>query len=55
MGIPEFPALHHELTIPGITLGHGSDTRGMTGVTVILCPDGVTAAADVRGSGTGTR
>jgi L-aminopeptidase/D-esterase-like protein len=55
MDIPEFPALHHELTIPGITLGHGSDTHGMTGVTVILCPDGVTAAADVRGSGTGTR
>jgi len=55
MDIPEFPPLSHELAIPGITLGHGSDTHGMTGVTVILCPDGVTAAADVRGTGTGTR
>src|SRR5687768_13856804 len=27
----------------------------MTGVTVILCPDGVTAAAEVRGTATGTR
>jgi len=55
MAIPELPPLHHDLTIPGITIGHGSDTRGMTGVTVILCPDGVTAAADVRGTATGTR
>jgi L-aminopeptidase/D-esterase-like protein len=55
MDIPELPPLHHDLTIPGITIGHGSDTRGMTGVTVILCPDGVTAAADVRGTATGTR
>lgn len=55
MDIPEFPALRHDLTVEGMTLGHGSDTEGMTGVTVILCPDGVTAAADVRGTGTGTR
>lgn len=27
----------------------------MTGVTVILCPDGATAAAEVRGTATGTR
>lgn len=27
----------------------------MTGVTVILCPEGVTAAAEVRGTATGTR
>ena len=51
----EFPRLSHELTIPGFTIGHGSDTIGMTGVTVILCPQGATAAADVRGTGTGTR
>ena len=53
--IAPFPDLRHELAIPGITLGHGSDSDGKTGVTVILCPDGVVAAADVRGSGTGTR
>lgn len=55
MKIPTLPPLRHDLAIPGITIGHGSDTGGMTGVTVILCPEGVTAAADVRGSGTGTR
>lgn len=55
MNIRSFPTLSRELTIPGITIGHGSDTRGMTGVTVILCPEGATVAADVRGTGTGTR
>lgn len=55
MKIPPLPALRHELSIDGIEIGHGSDTDGMTGVTVILCPEGVTAAADVRGTGTGTR
>ena len=55
MSPTEFPRLSHDLSIPGLTLGHGSDTRGMTGVTVILCPEGATAAADVRGTGTGTR
>jgi L-aminopeptidase/D-esterase-like protein len=54
-------ALHIEipssdrLSIPGFTLGHGTDTEAMTGVTVILCPEGATAAADVRGTATGTR
>ncbi|MFP3939807.1 MAG: P1 family peptidase [Thermoanaerobaculia bacterium] len=52
---PGFPSASPRLTIPGFALGHGSDTRGMTGVTVILCPEGATAAAEVRGSATGTR
>jgi len=55
MNIPPFPSLHHSLTIPGVTIGHGSDTDGKTGVTVILCPEGAAAVADVRGTGTGTR
>lgn len=55
MDIPSFPTAGRDLTISGISIGHGSDTEGMTGVTVILCPEGVTAAADVRGTGTGTR
>ena len=55
MDSSDFPRLSHELAIDGVTLGHGSDTHGMTGVTVILCPEGATAAADVRGTGTGTR
>ena len=55
MEIPPFPDLRRKLTIPGFRIGHGSDTDGMTGVTVLLCPEGATAAADVRGTATGTR
>ncbi len=51
---PEIP-VGRRLTLDGFTLGHGSDFEGMTGVTVILCPEGATAAADVRGTATGTR
>jgi L-aminopeptidase/D-esterase-like protein len=50
-----FPPLSRSLEIPGFTLGHGSDRTGMTGVTVILAPQGALAAAEVRGSATGTR
>lgn len=52
---PRLPEAKRELTIPGLTLGHAGDREGMTGVTVILCPEGATAAADVRGSATSTR
>ncbi|MES1211263.1 MAG: P1 family peptidase, partial [Acidobacteriota bacterium] len=52
---PPFPKPSRRLDIPGFRLGHGSDRVGMTGVTVILCPEGVTAAAEVRGTATGTR
>lgn len=52
---PPLPEPSRDLTIEGFRLGHGSDTRGMTGVTVILCPEGATAAAEVWGSATGTR
>lgn len=43
------------LRISGFSLGHGTDREGLTGVTVLLCPEGATAAAEVRGSATGTR
>lgn len=49
------PSAGTALDIPGFQLGHGSDFEGMTGVTVILCPEGALAAAEVRGSATGTR
>jgi len=52
---PPLPEPADSLTIPGFALGHGTDTGGMTGVTVILCPEGAVGAADVRGSATGTR
>ena len=52
---PPLPRSGNELLLPGLSLGHGSDTAGMTGVTVILCPQGATAAGEVRGTATGTR
>jgi L-aminopeptidase/D-esterase-like protein len=52
---PPLPAPSGELTIRGFSIGHGSDTVGMTGVTVVLCPEGAVAAAELRGSATGTR
>ena len=55
MSAPPLPPVSTRLTLPGIRIGHGSDTRGMTGVTVFLCPEGAAAAAEVRGSATGTR
>jgi L-aminopeptidase/D-esterase-like protein len=55
MTTPPFPEPSDALTIPGFTLGHGTDTKNLTGLTVILCPEGALAAAEVRGSATGTR
>ncbi|MBV8203038.1 MAG: P1 family peptidase [Acidobacteria bacterium] len=55
MDLPPLPAPARELTIGGFAIGHGSDTTGMTGVTVVLCPQGAVAAAELRGSATGTR
>jgi L-aminopeptidase/D-esterase-like protein len=52
---PPLPEPARELTIAGFTIGHGSDTAGKTGVSVVLCPAGAVAAAEVRGSATGTR
>jgi L-aminopeptidase/D-esterase-like protein len=55
MTTPPFPEPSRALTIPGFTLGHGTDPKNLTGLTVILCPEGALAAAEVRGSATGTR
>ena len=55
MIFPPLPSPSRRLEIPGFRIGHGSDTTGMTGVSVILCPEGVVAAAEVRGTATGTR
>lgn len=52
---PPLPLPTRRLTLRGLSLGHGTDLAGKTGVTVILCPEGVLAAAEVRGSATGTR
>jgi L-aminopeptidase/D-esterase-like protein len=55
MTLPPLPVPSRHLEIPGFRIGHGSDTAGMTGVSVILCPEGAIAAAEVRGTATGTR
>jgi L-aminopeptidase/D-esterase-like protein len=43
-------------TIPvqGVSVGHFSDRRGLTGCTVVLAPAGVTASVDIRGGAPGT-
>lgn len=41
--------------VPGIRVGHVTDTDAITGCTVILCPDGTVAGVDQRGGAPGTR
>jgi L-aminopeptidase/D-esterase-like protein len=41
--------------IPGLLVGHDDDAEALTGCTVILTPEGATAAVDVRGAAPGTR
>ena len=45
-----------KIHVPGFTIGTAEDRKGMTGVTVILAPEGGAAAGvDVRGCAPGTR
>jgi L-aminopeptidase/D-esterase-like protein len=55
MSTPPLPSPSRDLTLSGFRLGHGTNREALTGVTVILCPEGALAAAEVRGSATGTR
>ncbi len=41
--------------VPGITVGHASDFKALTGCTVILFEEGAIGAVDIRGTATGTR
>jgi L-aminopeptidase/D-esterase-like protein len=41
--------------ISGVLVGHWTDEEAATGCTVVLCPDGAVASADVRGGAPGTR
>jgi len=50
------PAARNLITdIEGLKVGHATDDVANTGVTVLLCTPGWTAAVDVRGGGPGTR
>ncbi|MGD2205286.1 MAG: P1 family peptidase [Anaerolineae bacterium] len=48
---------HNAITdVPGIRVGHVTDTQAMTGCTVVLCPkDGAVGGVDQRGGAPGTR
>jgi len=41
--------------VPGLLVGHWTDAGAATGCTVVLCPEGAVASADVRGGAPGTR
>ena len=41
--------------VPGFRVGHATDSRGLTGCTVILCGDGAVPGLDVRGLAAGLR
>jgi L-aminopeptidase/D-esterase-like protein len=41
--------------VSGLLVGHYTDTKAVSGVTVIVCPKGAVAGVDVRGSSPGTR
>ena len=41
--------------VPGIRVGHYTNTAAATGCTVVLCEDGAVGGVDVRGSSPGTR
>jgi L-aminopeptidase/D-esterase-like protein len=41
--------------VRGLRVGHHTDTRRPTGVTVVLTPEGAVAGVDVRGAAPGTR
>ena len=41
--------------IRGLLVGHWTDTEAATGCTVVLCPEGAVASADIRGGAPATR
>lgn len=44
-----------DVTLPGVLVGHDTDSRRPTGITVIVLPVGSTGAVAVRGAAPGTR
>jgi len=41
--------------VPGIRIGHYTDTQALTGTTVVLCAPGARASCEVRGNSPGSR
>jgi len=50
--VPEVDAI---TAVAGIRVGHWTHRQAATGCTVVLCPEGAVASADVRGGAPGTR
>lgn len=53
--MPSPGALNLISDISGILIGHATDDKAVTGVTVVSCEHAMKAAVDVRGGGPGTR
>lgn len=52
----EKPGKYNAVTdVAGLRVGHYTDREAVTGLTVILCPEGAVTGVDVRGSAPGTR
>ncbi len=49
------PRVNTILDVAGISVGQTTDLVNLTGCTVVLCPEGASAAVDVRGGAPGTR
>jgi len=43
------------MEIPGVRIGHATDLKGATGITVVLCEKGAVCGLDVRGGGSSLR
>jgi L-aminopeptidase/D-esterase-like protein len=43
------------MQIPGFRIGHATDLKGATGITVVLCESGAVCGLDVRGGGSSLR
>lgn len=41
--------------VPGVRVGHATHLEGLTGCTVVLCPEGAVGGVDQRGGAPGTR
>ncbi len=53
--MPPAPDSDAITAVDGLQVGHWTHLDAVTGCTVVLCPDGAVASADVRGGAPGTR
>ncbi|HEU4758550.1 MAG TPA: P1 family peptidase [Dehalococcoidia bacterium] len=53
--MPTAPDIDAITAVDGLQVGHWTNLDAATGCTVVLCPEGVVASADIRGGAPGTR